>query len=206
MLFVSCQPYENEDYYTKDFILNMAKAAKMGGSKGLRIEGVENIEFLRKKIDIAIIGIIKHKIQDKERYICPTIEDIDRIFNEDKLIQQDSFSGKGKLTMDCLLNTISGIESADGILVMVTANDVTKLDEALGVPDDQGVSSRPGRLDKILTFGNMEEHCRQAMAELILSDCQHLIVNTVKDGDSETGAQFEKRCSDIALREFWKPQ
>ena len=47
MLFVSCQPYENEEYYTKDFILNMSKAAKLGGAKGLRIEGIENINYIK---------------------------------------------------------------------------------------------------------------------------------------------------------------
>ena len=132
------------------------------------------------------------------------IEDIDRVFDGDKLIKQSDFSGKGKLTMDCLLNTISGVESADGILVFVTANDATKLDEALGVPDEKGVSSRPGRLDKIVEFGHMPEHCRKAMAQKILSDCTHLIAETVKAGDGEMGAQFEKRCSDIALKEYWK--
>ncbi len=134
------------------------------------------------------------------------IEDIDRIFDKDKLIQQDHFSGKGKLTMDGLLNTISGVESSNGILVFITANDATKLDEALGIQNEQGISTRPGRLDKILTFETMPKHCREAVANLILSDCKHLINRTVADGNGETGAQFSKRCSDIALREYWKPQ
>ena len=79
MLFVSCQPYANEDYYTKNFILNMAFAAKLGGAKGLRIESVENILFIKKEIDLPIIGLIKKKIERKERYICPDIESIDKI-------------------------------------------------------------------------------------------------------------------------------
>lgn len=79
MLFVSCQPYKDESYYTKDFILNMAFAAKMGGAKGLRIEGVENILYIKKEIDLSIIGIIKNKIEGKERYISPNIESIDKI-------------------------------------------------------------------------------------------------------------------------------
>lgn len=79
MLFVSCQPDENEDYYTKDFILSMASAAKMGGAKGLRIESVENILFVKNKIDLPVIGLIKKKIEGKKRYICPDIESIDKI-------------------------------------------------------------------------------------------------------------------------------
>ena len=79
MLFVSCQPYANEDYYTKDFILSMAFAAKLGGAKGLRIEGVENILYIKKDIDLPIIGLIKKKIEGKERYICPDIESLNKI-------------------------------------------------------------------------------------------------------------------------------
>jgi hypothetical protein len=132
------------------------------------------------------------------------IEDIDRIFNGDKLIQQNTYLNKGKLTMDCLLNVISGVEPADGILVFITANDISKVDKSLGVPNENEVSTRPGRLDKMLTFDIMSTSCRRALAELILSDCEHLINEVVREGDGETGAQFSKRCADIALREFWK--
>ena len=79
MLFVSCQPYINEEYYTAEFIQSMAFAAKLGGAKGLRIEGAENIIFVKKKIDLPVIGIIKKKMKGKERYICPDIESIDKI-------------------------------------------------------------------------------------------------------------------------------
>ena len=79
MLFVSCQPYANEGYYTKDFILNMAFAAKLGGAKGLRIESGENILFLKKEIDLPIIGLIKKKFEEKERFICPDKDSINKI-------------------------------------------------------------------------------------------------------------------------------
>ena len=71
MLFVSCQPYRNEMYYTQTFILNMAYAAKMGGAKGLRIEGFDNINFIKKNIDLPIIGLIKENIEANQRYISP---------------------------------------------------------------------------------------------------------------------------------------
>ena len=79
MLFVSCQQYKNEEYYTAKFIQSMAFAAKLGGAKGLRIEGAENIIFVKKKIDLPVIGLIKKKMKGKERYICPDIESIDKI-------------------------------------------------------------------------------------------------------------------------------
>ena len=79
MLFVSCQPYSDEDYYKKDFILSLCKAAKLGGASGLRIEGVENINYIRENIDLPIVGLIKNKINNRERYITANIEDIDKI-------------------------------------------------------------------------------------------------------------------------------
>jgi len=79
MLFVSCQPYKDEEYFTKDFILNIALAAKLGGARGLRIEGVENLLFVKKKIDLPIVGLIKKRIEEKERYICPDIGSIEKI-------------------------------------------------------------------------------------------------------------------------------
>ncbi len=79
MLFVSCQPYANEGYYTKNFILNMAFAAKLGGARGLRIESVENILFIKNEIDLPIIGLIKKKFEGKERDICPDKDSINKI-------------------------------------------------------------------------------------------------------------------------------
>ncbi len=80
MLFVSCQPYENENFYTSNFILNMARAAKLGGAKGLRIEGIRNINFIKNSIDLPIIGMIKFKSKKKERYITSTKKHVEELF------------------------------------------------------------------------------------------------------------------------------
>lgn len=128
-------------------------------------------------------------------------EDIDRIFDKDKNIK--TAQNKSPLTLDCLLNCINGVQPADGILVMVTANDISKVDPALGVPDETGRSTRPGRLDRAVYFGNLDKAGRQAVAERILSDVPHLIEATVEAGDKESGAQFESRCAKIALERYW---
>ena len=79
MLFVSIQPEKNEQYYSKNFILKMAEAVKLGGAKGLRIESVNNIKYIKKKFDLPIIGLIKKYYLNKERYITPTFKEIDSI-------------------------------------------------------------------------------------------------------------------------------
>jgi len=129
------------------------------------------------------------------------LEDIDRIFDENKQIKTSK--DKSPLTLDCLLNCISGVQPSDGILVLVTANDVTKLDPALGVPDPDGKSTRPGRLDRAVFVGILDEEGRYKIAKRILSDCLDLVDKTVSEGDGETGAQFESRCSKLALDQYW---
>lgn len=129
-------------------------------------------------------------------------EDLDRVFDRDKNI--GAADKKNALTMDCLLNCINGVESSDGILIFVTANDHTKLDSALGIPEaDTGKSTRPGRLDRIVFFGALDEQGRKEVAQRILSDVADAIDETVKLGVGETGAQFENRCGKIALEHFW---
>jgi hypothetical protein len=132
-------------------------------------------------------------------------EDVDRVFNKDKSIK--TAQDKAPLTLDCLLNCISGVQPADGILVIVTANDVTKLDPALGVPDETGKSTRPGRLDRAVYVDILDEAGRYKIANRILSDNLELVDETVRLGKGETGAQFESRCSKLALEHYWgKPK
>lgn len=128
-------------------------------------------------------------------------EDLDRVFDENKSVK--GARDKEPLTLDCLLNCINGVDPADGILVIVTANEVERLDPALGVPDATGKSTRPGRLDRAVFFGILERAEREMVAKRILSDCLEFVEETVDDGEGETGAQFESRCSKIALAQYW---
>lgn len=130
-------------------------------------------------------------------------EDMDRVFDKDKMINKQNTLNKGSLTMDCILNCIQGVEAANGILLFITVNDVSKLDPALGNFNDKGESTRPGRLDDLVHFGPMESGARAKLATAILKDTIHLVEETVIQGDGETGAQFGKRCSDVARKE-WK--
>jgi len=131
-------------------------------------------------------------------------EDLDRIFDGDKNLVSDNML-KSPLTLDALLNCMSGINPADGVIVMVTANDVAKIDSSIGEFNKDGVSSRPGRLDISLEFQALDEGCRRGIAERVLSGHDGDYIETVIEaGSGETGAQFTKRCSDIALKKYWQ--
>jgi len=134
------------------------------------------------------------------------IEDIDNIFHGREYVGASS-ANSTHLTFDCLLNCISGVKQADGVLLMITTNNIKHIDEAIGLPNTKtGVSSRPGRIDRIIELGNMAKEQRLILANFIMSDCPELIDKTVEDGEGETPAQFQARCGNIALQKFWDMQ
>lgn len=119
------------------------------------------------------------------------------------------------LTFDCLLNCLDGVERSDGIFTIITTNDLTKIDPALGLPrklpdgQTEFISTRPGRIDKAVELTYMEVADKKRMAARILGayEPQHLemldFVEKFPDLQ-ETPAQFQERCAQIALRCFWK--
>lgn len=125
------------------------------------------------------------------------IEDIDTVFHGRDNIADGDEPG---LTFGCLLNCLSGIEGADGILTIVTTNRPETLDEALGRVDGSGRSSRPGRIDRVVELRHLDEKGRRHIAARILEDCPDEIEAAVSSGRGESGAQFTQRCSEIAMR------
>jgi hypothetical protein len=130
------------------------------------------------------------------------IEDIDNIFNGRKYIGSDNTT-KSHLSFDCLINCISGVKQSDGVFLIITTNHIESIDKAIGIPDKSGKSSRPGRIDKAIYLGLMEEEQRLLLAKHILSDYPELIEETVKLGHGETAAQFQARCAELAIGKFW---
>ncbi len=130
------------------------------------------------------------------------IEDMDAVFNGREYVGSVT-QGIPHLTYDCILNCISGVKAADGVFMIVTTNHVEKMDPALGIPSQDGKSTRPGRIDKAICLGLMQEPQRRLLAQHILSDYPEFIEETVKAGEGETAAQFQSRCAQLALSKFW---
>lgn len=138
------------------------------------------------------------------------IEDVDSVFKGRENVASKSSSMKDHLTFDCFLNCISGVEKADGILLFITTNNIQYLDEALGrprtdtKPNGTNISTRPGRIDQAIELKQLDKSCRQKIAERILIDSKELIAKVVEKGEGDTGAQFQERCSQVALKCYWK--
>jgi len=126
----------------------------------------------------------------------PLFEDVDAVFNG-----RENVTGyKNGVTFDCLLNCIDGVQKSDGILLAVTTNHIDKIDPALGVPQrgDSTMSTRPGRVDRVIKVGKPDADGRRKIAQRILSDWPELVEESVQDG-----AQFQARCVIIAER-MWR--
>lgn len=124
------------------------------------------------------------------------VEDIDAVFDKRKTIV-------GDLTFDCFLNCLDGIERADGLFTIVTTNNPKRLDPALGIADETGRSTRPGRVDRAILMDCPDENGRLKMAKRILAEYPNMWEEAIHNGKGETGAQFQERCASAALKLYW---
>jgi len=137
------------------------------------------------------------------------IEDVDAVFNGRENIRNKN-NNLDLLTFDCFLNCIDGVQNTDGLFLIVTTNRVELLDEALGKPrtdkDPNGtnISTRPGRIDRAFELKILDKDCRIKIAKRILADCTEFINEIVEKGDGDAGAQFQERCTQVALKYFWE--
>ena len=131
------------------------------------------------------------------------LEDVDAVFRG----RENVAVKEGGLTFDCLLNCLDGVQRADGLLVVVTTNHPDRLDPALGADlgdgrvggDPGGRASRPGRIDRVVELPPLDEDGRFHLAKRILADAPDRWDAVVTAGAGDTGAQFQERCSALAL-------
>lgn len=75
-LIVSCQAVNGEPFYGLNIMQHFAKAAVLGGAKGIRANYVSDIKAIKKEVDVPVIGIIKAVYEDSEVYITPTLKEV----------------------------------------------------------------------------------------------------------------------------------
>lgn len=74
-LVASCQPVPGGPTDSVDFVVAFALAAIAGGARGLRIEGVRNVEAVATATGLPIIGLVKRDLTDSAVRITPFVED-----------------------------------------------------------------------------------------------------------------------------------
>ena len=69
-LIVSCQALENEPLHGPIIMAGMARAAALGGAVGIRTNGVQEVEVIKKITGLPVIGI--EKVTDQKGRMCIT--------------------------------------------------------------------------------------------------------------------------------------
>lgn len=78
-LVVSCQALPAEPLHSSFIMGRMARAAAEGGALGIRANTSEDIEEIKRNVDLPVIGIWKKDFEDSKVYITPTMEEIDAL-------------------------------------------------------------------------------------------------------------------------------
>lgn len=106
------------------------------------------------------------------------LEDIDGCFNGRVNITGEHGGG---LTFDCLLNSIGGIESCDGVFVVITTNNPESIDAAIAQPYGfENGTSRPGRIDRMFKMGLPTVEQSKEIIIRITGSCSETDTNHIK--------------------------
>lgn len=80
-VIVSCQAYLGDAMYGSNIMAAYAKASFESGAVGIRANGVEDIQAIKKAVHVPVIGIYKDTIPGYEPYITPTLRHVEMVIS-----------------------------------------------------------------------------------------------------------------------------
>lgn len=133
-----------------------------------------------------------------ERPCVILFEDFDNVFDG-----RTALSKHQSLSFDCVLNTISGVNSKDGVFLIVTTNHLNKLDPALGIAQEgTTISTRPGRIDRAIHVGPMSDDSRKTIIKSILRDWPEDHDSIFQQTSGMVVAQVQETCIQHAFNKL----
>lgn len=108
-LIVSCQALPHEPLHSSFIMGRMALAACQGGACGIRANTKEDIEEIRRNVDLPVIGIMKRDYEGCEVYITPTMKEVDELMEAAPEIIAVDATGRmrpGNVTLDDFFHQI----------------------------------------------------------------------------------------------------
>ncbi len=123
-LIVSCQAVKGEPLYGLNIMHHFARAAVLGGAKGIRANYVSDINAIKNEVDVPVIGIIKAVYEDSEVYITPTLKEVKELLKTGcEVIALDATKRKrpNGETLESLVNYIR--ENAPDVEIMADCSD-----------------------------------------------------------------------------------
>ncbi|MGE5313823.1 MAG: N-acetylmannosamine-6-phosphate 2-epimerase [Acidobacteriota bacterium] len=78
-LIVSCQSEGTDPFNHPEYLALFARAAEMGGARGIRAQGTVNISAICRSVSLPVIGITKGAYADGWVLITPDFSDVDAV-------------------------------------------------------------------------------------------------------------------------------
>lgn len=130
------------------------------------------------------------------------LEDIDTVYHKRDNVVDIGMNGS-KLTFDCLLNALAGVDQCDGVITIITTNRPELLDPALAeyVERTGTYIVRPGRIDRVVELHDLTDLQKSQIAQHVLRDWPDLVTEALRDRGTggSTAAQFQERCVTLAI-------
>ncbi len=118
-------------------------------------------------------------------------------------VSKDDVDGRlnTELSFDAFLNILDGVEKFDSVFVIITTNDISKIDPA--------IHDRPGRISKVIELTYLTHDCKLQMIKSILGKTPELyeeMVEYIENNLDEqlTGAKLQEMCTTKALNDFMR--
>lgn len=80
-LIVSCQATPDEPHYMKGITTMFAKCAEIGGAVGIRANTPEDIQDIKKEVDLPVIGLWKIDRGIKDVYLTPDLKSAQALYD-----------------------------------------------------------------------------------------------------------------------------
>lgn len=79
-MIVSCQSEGDDPFNANpEYMALFAKAAEMGGAKGIRTQGIEKLRAIKKTVKLPIIGLLKSKFNDGTVRITGSFSEVEQL-------------------------------------------------------------------------------------------------------------------------------
>lgn len=110
--------------------------------------------------DNKLIRAVNH-ISSLDKCKIIVMEDIDSLFVDRK----ENDTNKNSVTLSGLLNALDGLSRVEGVIVILTTNNIDAIDHAM---------LRPGRMDYIIKYEYVTKEIAKTMFDYYLPDCEDL--------------------------------
>ncbi|MGL5935828.1 MAG: N-acetylmannosamine-6-phosphate 2-epimerase [Cetobacterium sp.] len=183
-LIVSCQATEDEPLRDSVIIGKLAYSAFIGGASGIRANGVLDIQEIKKRVSLPIIGILKNKYPNSNVFITPTLKEIQELYDEGvEIIAFDATRRNRPDDMDLKTFVMKIKEKFPNQILM---GDISTVEEAI-------FAEKIG-IDIVATtlVGYTEESCNNSQLEELEKIVKTVNIPVIAEGNIDTPEKAKK--------------